>query len=419
MNSSKVAGSSEMTGLTDLPNKMTESPKESRQIRKVPEDSSMITTSSYMTANSSEDAFKPSTINKAITVVKVVSGPSKIIRSSEVVAKLMQDNTSKATTLNNPTTQDKIVNLPSKITNSPKISPNSPSNSPKISSSSPEISSNSPNITGATPQTINSPVTTEDTIDSTDSTNTAFSNLKFISTHARIKRTPIPSKRFVPHVTNIKCQRNLKRSNGESVNSDCEKTLPIKRVRIVLSPLTKEECMYHRKVNESIKASSPPVHVQQKESLHKTDGSLPDSVVTSSLSSIVQYSSSDEDYVPPSSLDENDIVSRIRRKKLVSARFPSYIEDRNQRLQRDPQLNQENTHTSESENSGTVPHLKRRRKSAPPVRYAPFAGIKRHCRDPDSYPTERSLTSDSESVISESVTTSSNSSEPPLVDLHI
>ena len=363
-----------------------------------------------MTANSSKDTFKPCTINQAIAVVKVVSSPSKIMRSSEVVAKLMQDNTSNSATLNNPATQDKMVNLPTKITDSPKISLYSP-----------KISSSSPKITSSSPQAINSPMITEDT---TVSTNIASSNLKFIPTHARIKRTTISSKRFVPLVTNIKCRRNLTRSNGESVNSDREKTLPIKRVRIVLSPLTKEECMYHSKLTETTQASSPPVHVQQKESF---DGSLPDSVVTSSLSSIAQYSSSsssDEDYMPPSSLDEtdNNIVTRIQSKKLASARFPTYIEDRNRKLLRGPQhISQEKTLTSESENSAIVTCSKRKRKSVPPVRYAPFAGSKRHCRHPDgyNYPMEQSLTSDSESVISESVTTSSNSSEPPLANLNI
>ena len=408
--SSKIADPSEMTdsakGLTNLSKTTGDSLKTSRHAMIKPAEES-----SMMTINTS----KTSTLNKTVALVKVIT-PSKTARPSSAVAvandvhKLVQERTSKTPTSNDSTIQDcrsKIVNLPPNITSS-SDSPKITSGSPKITSGSPKIATGSPKITADSPlpQEINSPMPTEDTSDSTDDANIGSSNLKFISTHSCIKRTPVPSKRLVPLVTNMKCRRNLIRPNGKSDGGTVQPK--IKRVRIVLSPLTKETCM-KLATNKTGKASTSPM--QQKEPPCKESASsLPGSVLTSS---------SDEDYEPPSDLHKTDMVTRTQRKRKVASqiRYASFLEDRRNRS--DLQNHQERSQTPESENSdrtGTVTRMKRKRKSVPPVRYAPFAGIKSYWGDPQSYNRERSDTADSESVISESVT-SSISSDPPLTNL--
>ena len=390
--SSKIADPLEMTdsakGLTNLPKTTGDSLKTSRHAMIKPaEESSMIMASSSMT----------------ITIPSKTARPSSAVAVANDVHKSVQDGTSKTPTSNDSTIQDcrsKIVNLPPNITSS--------SDSPKITSGSPKIASGSSKITADSPQpqAINSPMPTEDTSDSTDDANIGSSNLKFISTHSCIKRTPVPSKRLVPLVTNMKCRRNLIRPNGKSDGGTVQPK--IKRVRIVLSPLTKETCM-KLATNKTGKASTSPV--QQKEPPCKESASsLPGSVLTSS---------SDEDYEPPSDLHKTDMVTRTQRKRKVASqiRYASFLEDRRNRS--DLQNHQERSQTPESENSdrtGTVTRMKRKRKSVPPVRYAPFAGIKSYWGDPQSYNRERSDTADSESVISESVT-SSISSDPPLTNL--
>ena len=384
--SSKITNPLEMTDsakATDLPKATADLPKTSRHAKMIKpvEESSMIMTSSNMMTDSS----KTSTLNKTIAVIT----PSKTARPSVVVAesgvhKSLQEGTSGTVTSNDSTIQDsrsKIVNLPG---------------SPRTTADSPQ------------PQAISSPMPTKDISDNSDNTENRSSNLKITPTHSHTKRTPVPSRRFVPLVTSMRCRRSLVRPDGEIVN---EETQPkIKRLRIALSPLTKEDYMCHLKLtaNKTGKAYTSPL--QQEEPPQKeSESSLPDSVLTGS----------DKDYEPPSDLDETNMVTRIQRKRKVAPpeRYTSFLEDRIYR--RDPQNNQERSHTLESENSesiGTVTRIKKR-KSTPPVRYAPFAGVKVYWGDPRSYNRERSDTPDSESVISESVT-SSIDSDPPLANLH-
>lgn len=323
--------------------------------------------SNMMLTDSSNDT---TALNKTIALIS----PSSVV----VAANDVQDGASKTGMSSDSTTQDGTVNLSSKIT----------SGSPKVTSVSCRTESDS-TVDSPQPQAINSPIPTEDTSDSSEGDHFKSSDLKFISTHSRIKRTPVPSERLVPLVTNMKCRRNLIRSNGKC---DYETTQPkIKRVRIVLSPLTKKDYMCHLKLaaNEPGKATTSPV--QQKESPHKESGS-------------VLHSSSDKDSI---SDIKTYMVPRIQR-KAPQTRYTSFLEDRRKHLQN----NQEQLHTPESENSAIVIRTKRKRKSVPPVRYAPFAGV-----NPRSYNRERSDTPDSESVVSESVT-SSIGSDPPLVNLH-
>lgn len=269
---------------------------------------------------------------------------------------------------------------------------------------------------------LGSPETTEDAgSDSTDSTadDRNTSEVKFISTHSRMKRSPIPPKRFASLVTNMKCRRNLTRLNG---NSDHGKSPPkIKRVKIVLS---KEECLSYFKLptNKAGKVITSPLQhkepvckeapLQQKELVHKElkdENSLEDSFLKSSLSSAV-CSSSDEDYNPSIELDDNCIAARKKSKrKVAQVRYVSFFEDR--RYQQILQNHSRKKHTSveTSDRIDTASRTCKKRKSAPPVRYAPFAKSK-HQNDPRDK-------SDSESVISESVT-SSIISNPPLTNLH-
>ena len=326
-----------------------------------------IMASSNMLAGSSKDTSTAALVN--VISPSKPAGPSSVVVAANDVRKSVQDGASKT------------VNLASNITSgSAKIASSSVADSPQ-------------------PQAINSPMPTEDASDSSDYTADNCSDLKFISTHSRIKRTPVPSKRLIPLVTNMRCRRNLIRSNSKC---DCGTAQPkIKTVRIVLSPLPKEDYMHHLKLapNKPGKASTSPV--QQKEPPHKES--------VSSLSGSVLHSSSDED--PTNDFNKTYMVPCTQRRAPLT-KYTSFLEDRRIRLQN----NQEQLHTPESENSGIVTRIKRKRKSAPPVRYAPFAGFKRHWGDPQSYNRERSGTPDSESVISESVT-SSVGSDPPLVNL--
>ena len=239
------------------------------------------------------------------------------------VHKSVQDGTSNTATSNDSTIQD--PNITSSL------------ESPKIASGSPKI-------------TADSPMPTEDTSDSTDD----------------VKRIPVLSKRLVPLVTKMKCQRNLIRQNGKFDGGTIQPK--IKTVRIVLSSLTKEKYM-ELATNKTGKASTSSV--QQKEPpQNESANSLPGSLLTSSISSVV-HSSSDEDNEPPSDLHKTDMVTHTRRKRKVAS--TSFLEDR--RNQRDLQ-SQEQSQTPESENSGTVTCTKRKRRSVPPVKYVSFGEIK-------------------------------------------
>ena len=315
--------------------------------------------------------------------------------------------TEKSSTSSDSTIQDgisKSMNLPSNITSgSPKATSRIASGSAKVTSGSPKIASGSA-ADSPQPQAINSPMPTEDTSDSSDDTtdNCKSGDLKFISTHSRIKRTPVPPERLIPLVTNMKCRRNLIRSNGKC---DRGTTQPkIKSVRIVLSPLPKEDYMRHLKLTPNKPGRASTLPVQQKEPPHKES-------VSSSPGSAL-HSSSDED--PTSDINKTCMVLRTHR-KAPQTKYTSYLEDRRKRLEEQLYNNQEQLYTPESENSGIVTRIKRKRKSVPPVRYAPFA-VKRHWGDAPRHNRERSDTPDSESVISESVT-SSVGSDTPLVNL--
>ena len=174
----------------------------------------------------------------------------------------------------------------------------------------------------------------------------------------------------------MKCRRNLIRPNGKFDGGTIQPK--IKTVGIVLLPLTKEKCM-ELATDKTGKASTSPV--QPKQPPHKeSTSSLPGSLLTSSISGVV-HSSSDEDNEPPSDLHKTDMVTRTQRKRKVSSRsqirYALFFKDR--RNQRDLQSHQEQSQTPESEDSdrtGTGKRIKRKRKSAPLVRYASFGEVK-------------------------------------------
>ena len=313
------------------PSEMTDSAKASRNLPKTAadmikpaEESSMIMASSNMIINTS----KTSTLNKTVKAISPSRLSSAVVVANDV-HKSVQDGTSNTATSNDSTIQDPNITSSSE----------SPKSLPKIASGSPKI-------------TADSPMPTEDTSDSTDD----------------VKRIPVLSKRLVPLVTKMKCQRNLIRPNGKFDGGTIQPK--IKTVRIVLSSLTKEKYM-ELATNKTGKASTSPV--QQKEPpQNESANSLPGSLLTSSISSVV-HCSSDEDNEPPSDLHKTDMVTHTRRKRKVAS--TSFLKDR--RNQRDLQ-SQEQSQTPESENSGTVTCIKRKRKSVPPVKYVSFGRIKSH-----------------------------------------
>ena len=244
-------------------------------------------------------------------------------------------------------------------------------------------------------KTMNSPRTTEDTSNDGDNTYITPTALKFVSTHSRMKRASLPPERFASIVANMRCRRNL-RENGDQHNCDDGKSLPrIKRVRIVLSPLTIEDDLQHIKSlpNNTGRASAPLL--QQKESPYAESGNL-------TLTNSSTYTNSDdEDYEPPfSNLEDVVTVARVRRKRKITApvRYVPFDKGTKSTRELDKVDNRESPRKS-------------KRKAVPPIRYAPFA--KYHQGDVQN---AQDFTSDSESLISESVT-SSISGNSPLVNI--
>lgn len=344
-------------------------------------DTTAITVSSSKAAT---DKPKTSTLTKAVASSDISSKmgePSKVIASNNA-HRSTQDNIPQIPTSHDASTQENRVDM--------SVSPDfkTPSNSPpKMAPVSPKMMSDSSQ-------------TREDASDSDNNGDkNTFCELKFISTHSRMKKTPVSSKRFVPLVKSMKCRRSLMRPCGDQVNSDGGKSQPkIKRVRIILSPLTKEEYMYHLKppANKTGEVNTSPL--QQKELLHKESGNL--LPVTNSFSSRVD-STSDEDFEPPNDSDKN--CTQRKRKTAPPVRYAPFF------------IQSEQSCSPKSDNSGrtgTVARSRKKRKTMPPVRYAPFAGNKR-----GPHNREQLYTRDSESVISESVT-SSIGSDSPLVNLH-
>ena len=92
----------------------------------------------------------------------------------------------------------------------------------------------------------------------------------------------------LPDLPNTETKLSKKSRQVTKVSEDS--LMIIKRVSIILKLLTKEEI---------------------KEAL------FPDSVVTSTLSSLVPYSSSDEDSVPPSKLDDIVICYTLKNEKYI------------------------------------------------------------------------------------------------------
>ena len=277
---------------------------------------------------------------------------------------------------------------------------------PKMTPLSPKMASDS-----SQSQDVTSPITQENVGNGNDY---ASCELKFISTHSRMKKSPLSSKRLVPLVRSMRCRKSFKRLNEEQVFNGEIAQPKIKRVRIVLSPLAKEEYMHHLKLTSNksdlVKTSS----LQRNDPHHKeTDGSS--DLTLTSVSSGVQSTSSDEDYEPPDISDTTAAACTERKRKspppvryVASARYES-----------DPQNRRGQSCSPNSKSLdriGSVTRSQKKRKSVPPVRYAPFTRNTRYQRDMRS--RERSHTPDSESVISETVTSSSIGPDSPLVNLH-
>lgn len=374
-----------------------------------PTDSVKETDVSKTTAPSSSktaiDTPETSTLTKTmassdvIILSKAGEGSNKLLAASNDAAhESTQDTTCKTT--NNADGRPNMVSLPM----SPDLG---------MSNSPPKMAPISPKMTSDSLQAFN--LTDDNSYDTAD--NNTFCELKFVSTHSCIKKAPVSPKRFAPLVKSMRCRRSLTRPNREQIKSDSGKAhLRIKRVRIVLSPLTKEECMYHLKptTNKTRQSSTSPV--QQKETRHKESGD------SSSLSSMV-YSTSDDDYKPLSNSDKDStsVTTTPTRRKRKSVPPQKYaIFDIGKQYQRDSHYIREKSHSPISKNSDRISIAARshkKRKSIRPVRYAPFTRNRTYQRDQQDHNRERLHTPDSESVISESVT-SSIRLDSPLVNLH-
>lgn len=329
--------------------------------------------------------------NLPSTSTSNIGYPSEEITASNDAHESTQNTIFQTATSNNTSTEEsdsEIVNL--------LASPNFEHSPPKMTPLSPRMASDS-----SQSQEISSLLTRENA-GSNNGDNSAC-KLKFMSTHSRIKRTPLSSKQFGSLVRGMRCRKSLKGPFEEQVFNGGMVQPKIKRVRIVLSSLTKEECMHHLKLadNKTDQVKTSPL---QKKSPHHKEA---DSSLALTLSSSVSNglpSSSDEDYEPADMSDKDDTSTAARtrgkRKSLPPVRYVPSDEG----YKRDPQTKREQI----------VTRAQKKRKSVPPVKYAPFVHTS---FQRDTCSSERSHTPDSESVISESVT-SSVGPDSPLVNLH-
>lgn len=275
--------------------------------------------------------------------------------------------------------------------------------SPKMTPLSPKMASDS-----SQSQDVSSPMARENVGDGDVSC-----ELKFISTHSRMKKSPLSSKRFVPLVRSMRCRKSLKRLNEEQVfNGEIIAQPKIKRVRIVVTPLTKEKYMHHVKLTSNKTDLVKMSPSQKSNPHHKETGGSSDLTLANSMSNGAQ-STSDEDYEPPDASDRDNTTAACTERKRKSVAPVRYVPSAS-----NPQNRREQSSSPSSKSldswTGSIARSRKKRKSVPPVKYAPFAGKTRYQRDKRS--RERSHTPDSESVISESVT-SSVGPDSPLVNL--